>query len=64
MPPKKRKPTSKSAPTPRKPLRVPAKPPPDNPLLRQQGTEPSPERAKEMAQARLDALKKLGLIKE
>ena len=54
---KKRKPRAKSA-------ARPLQPPPDNPLLRQRGTEPSPERAKEMAEARVEALKKLGLIKD
>ena len=57
MPPKKAKPRAKSAPR-------PPQPPPDNPLLRQRGTEPPPERAKEMAEARLEALRKLGRIKE
>jgi hypothetical protein len=54
---RKRKSRAKSAPQ-------PAQPPPDNPLLRQRGTEPPPERAKEMAEARLEALRKLGRIKE
>ena len=57
MPRKKRKSRAKSA-------AQPLQPPPDNPLLRQQETEPTPERAKEMAEARLDAMRKLGLIKE
>ena len=56
MPRKKRKSRAKSA--------RPLKPPPDNPLLRQRETEPTPERTKEMAEARLDAMRKLGLIKE
>ena len=57
MAPKKRKPRAKSA-------ARPLQPPPDNPLLRQRETEPTPERAKEMAEARLDAMRKLGLIKD
>jgi hypothetical protein len=39
-------------------------PPPDDPLKRQRESEPSPERAKEMAEARLEALRKLGRIKD
>jgi len=39
-------------------------PPPDDPLKRQQESEPSPERAREMAEARLEALRKLGRIKD
>jgi hypothetical protein len=54
---KKRKPRAKSA-------AEPLQPPPDNPLLRQRETEPTPERAKQMAEARLDAMRKLGLIKK
>ena len=39
-------------------------PPIDDPLKRQRESEPSPERAKEMAQARLEALRKLGRVKD
>jgi hypothetical protein len=39
-------------------------PPLDDPLKRQQASEPSPERAKEMAEARVEALRRLGRIKD
>jgi hypothetical protein len=39
-------------------------PPNDDPLKRQQESEPSPDRARQMAEARLEALRKLGRIKD
>ena len=39
-------------------------PPPDDPLKRQQETEPSSERAKQMAEARVAAMRKMGRIKD
>ena len=51
------KPVSPSAVVPAVPM-----PPADDPLKRQQENEPSPDRAKQMAEARLEALRRLGRI--
>jgi hypothetical protein len=39
-------------------------PPADDPLKREQDSEPSPDRARQMAEARLKALRKIGRIKD